>query len=66
MPRQNELKQLFEKYFWLKWLNDNDSKISYKQWEVNGTTTLICIKSTVDEFIQSAIEIINEMHIILI
>ena len=66
MPRQNELKQLFEKHFWLKWLNDNDSKISYKQCEANGITTLICIKSTVDEFIQSAIEIINEMHIILI
>ena len=63
MPRQNELKQLFEKHFWLKWLNDNDSKISYKQWEANGTT---CIKPTVDEFIQSAIETINEMHIILI
>ena len=37
---------------------DDDDKINYKQWVATNCTTLACIQSTVDEFIQTATEMI--------
>ena len=38
--------------------DDDDDKINYKQWLATDCTTLSCIQSTVDEFIQTATKII--------
>ena len=56
MPRYNQLKQLFEDNDF-----DDDDKINYKQWIATDCTTLACIQSTVDEFIQTATEMIYDM-----
>ena len=39
---------------------DDDDKINYKQWVATDCTTLACIQSTVDEFIQTATEMIYD------
>ena len=40
---------------------DDDDKINYKQWVATNRTTLACIQSTVDEFIQTATEMIYDL-----
>ena len=65
MLRYNKLKQLFEKLFEKTIFEDNDfdddDKINYKQWVATDRTTLACIQSTVDEFIQTATEMIYDL-----
>ena len=41
--------------------SDDDDKINYKQWVASDLTTLSCIQSTVDEFIQTATDMIYEL-----
>ena len=52
----NYLKNIFEDNDF-----DDDDKINYKQWVATDRTTLACIQSTVDEFIQTAIEMIYDL-----
>ena len=52
----NYLKNIFEDNDF-----DDDEKINYKHWVATDCTTLACIQSTVDEFIQTATEMINDL-----
>ena len=52
----NYLKNIFEDNDF-----DDDDKIIYKQWVVTDCTNLACIKSTVDELIQTATEMIYNL-----
>ena len=51
-------------------LEDNDfddhGKINYKQWVATDCTTLACIQLTVDEFIQTATEMIYDLCIAIL
>ena len=49
----NYLKNVFEHSHF-----DEDDKINYKQWVTTNVTTLRCIQSAADEFIQTATEMI--------
>ena len=52
----NYLKNIFEDNDF-----DDDEKINYKHWVATDCTTLACIQSTVDEFIQTRTEMINDL-----
>ena len=51
-------------------LEDNDfddhGKINHKQWVATDCTTLACIQLTVDEFIQTATEMIYDLCIAIL
>ena len=51
----NYLKNIFEDNDF-----DDDDKINYKQWAATDCTTLACIQSTVDEFFQTATEMMYD------
>ena len=52
----NYLKNIFEDNDF-----DDDDKINYKQWVATNCTTLAGIQSTVDEFIQTATEMVYDL-----